>query len=112
MDVDGSHVTPLVSRTNYSYGYGTSPSWSPDGHSIAFTQLGDGVGMPDTIKAIDISVNSSGAVVTSNLRTIFGLNTVSTRLKNPFWSATSGKNVIAFASEDATTNSLWTVSAL
>lgn len=111
MNADGSNHTQIARRTSTDYAYGGSPSWSPDGGSIAFTQMGDGVNQPDTIKAIDVSVNSNGQVVTSNLRTIYGLSTVSVRLKNPFWSATSGTDQIAFTTDEDGSNSLYTVPA-
>ena len=38
MDADGSHVTTIYSTTNINHG---SPSWSPDGHSIAFYDRSD-----------------------------------------------------------------------
>jgi Tol biopolymer transport system component len=111
MNADGSNLTPILRRTSTNYAFGGSPTWSPDGGSIAFTLVGDGVNQPDTIKAIDISVDNNGAVVGSNLRTIVGLSTVNVRIKNPFWSATTGTDVIAYVTDNGTTNSLYTVPA-
>lgn len=111
MNIDGTNLTSIYKVPSASMTFGGSPTWSPDGGSIAFTQAGDGSTIPDTIKAIDVSVNSSGVVVGSNLRTVVGLSTTSIRFKNPFWSATSGTDLIAYTTDDGTTNSLYTVPA-
>ncbi len=87
----------------------SAPTWSPSGGSVVFTQGGSG-SIPDTIKAIDVSVNSKGNVVSSNLRTILGLSGTASRLKNSFWSSTTSKNMIAYTSDDGASSSLQVVS--
>jgi hypothetical protein len=86
-----------------------SPTWSPSGGSVVFTVGGTG-SIPDTIKAVDVSVSAKGSVVTSNLRTILGLSGTSSRLKNSFWSSTTSTNSIAYSSDDGSSNSLWVIS--
>jgi hypothetical protein len=111
MDVDGTHLTAVHRCATTTVSLNGSPTWSPDGGSIVFTQRGNGSTIPDSIKVIDISLNSSGQPVGTNLRTIVGLSSVSVGLKNPFWSATSTSDLIAYTTDDGTTNSLYTVSA-
>lgn len=108
MDVDGSHPTTIYQAPKPSpmilYG---SPTWSADGGSIVFTQSGGGGS--DTIKAIDVSVNSSGQAVGSNVRVI-AIAPTGVGYKNAFWSS-AGSGLIAFTSNETNSNSLWTVSA-
>jgi hypothetical protein len=87
-----------------------APTWSPSGGSVVFSQVGSG-SIPDSIKAIDISVNTKGNVVSSNLRTIVAQTSTSSRVKNSFWSSTAGANKIAYTQDDGASNSLWIVSA-
>src|SRR5205823_1439911 len=83
---------------------------SPTGGSICVTQKGNGSSTaPDSIKAIDVSVNSSGVAVGSNLRTILGLANRSVRLNNAFWSSTTSMGKIAYTTQESTTNSLYVV---
>jgi len=86
MDSDGTHATELLSGHN-AYG------WSP-GSSILMS------GNPDSLYAADVSVNSSGVPVASNVRVIvsksFYLSDSTTIGNNPAWSATSSVNKIAF----------------
>ena len=110
MNADGSNKTAVYTVANSNFLIGGSPTWSGDGNSVVFTQLGNGTTIPDTIKAVDVSVNANGQVVGSNVRAIYGLNTTSTRLKNPFWSNTS-LNMIGFTTDNATTNTVWVISA-
>src|ERR1039457_2481063 len=71
MDTDTKNQTSVQSSGSTSIQYGINLSWSPSGtSSIAFTQYGSASGI-DTIKAIDVTVNSQGVPVGSNLRTIF-----------------------------------------
>lgn len=86
-----------------------APTWSPSGSSVVFTQNGNGYG-PDSIKAIDVSVNSKGDVVSSNLRTITALSGTSSHMKNAFWSSTTSRNAIAYTQDDGASNSMWIVS--
>ena len=95
MDADGSHQTPVQVGPPAGVQFG-SPSWSPSGASICFTQGGMGV-FPDTIKAFDVvTLNSAGAPVGSNLRTIFGTSDPSASLAQPCWSSTAAGGKIAF----------------
>jgi len=111
MDTDGTHNTAVqvagvsTSIINYTY----LPGWSPTGGSICFTQWGSATA-PDTIKAIDVSVNSSGVPVGSNLRTIVGLPDQTVRLNGAYWSSTSAVGMIAYTTRDGATNSLYVVS--
>lgn len=109
MNADGSNKTSIYSAPNSNFTIGASPTWSPDGSSIVFTVLGNGSNIPDTIKAIDVTV-TGGKVVGSNLRTIYGLSTTSMRLNNPFWSASTA-NEISFSSTNSSSSTLWRISA-
>ncbi|MDP4220750.1 MAG: hypothetical protein Q8916_05670 [Bacteroidota bacterium] len=91
-----------------------APGWSPTGSSICLTQRGypqnGNTGtVPDTIKAFDISVNSSGVPVASNLRTIVGLADQTVRMNNAFWSSTTTMGKIAYSTADGSTNSVYVV---
>jgi hypothetical protein len=108
MDVDGTHLTNIYRVPSSTMVLYSSPTWSADGSSIVFTQSGNGTSNPDTIKAIDVSVNTSGQVVTSNIRTI-SVAPSGVKYKNPFW-CSSDVGQIAFTSDETGTNSLWTVS--
>ena len=108
----GNRTSVQVATTSTSSVlYGATPGWSPNGSSICFTQSGEGSPRhPDSIKAFDVSVNSSGVPVGSNVRTVFGLPSNSVRLKNPFWSSTTTMGKIAYSTQEAGTNSLYVVS--
>ncbi len=108
MDSDGAHPTPIQIAGDTSVTYGSSPSWSPTGTAICFTQGGTST-VPDSIKAIDVSVATSLTPLGSNLRTIFGLPNTSIRMKNPFWSSTTAMGMIAYATNEGASESVWVV---
>lgn len=108
MDTDATDQTALYRVANSNMTILGSPTWSPSGSSIAFTQQGSG-SIPDTIKAIDVSVNSKGEAVGSNLRTVIGLATTTVRFKNPFWCSSSSTGKIAYTTHNGTTESLWVI---
>jgi Tol biopolymer transport system component len=110
MDTDGTHQTEVLRAASSTIVFDGSPSWSPDGTSIAFTQLGNGSTTIDTMKAFDISVNSSGVPVASNLRVIYASPNATVRVNNPFWCSTSSTGKIAFTSYSGAITSLYTVS--
>jgi hypothetical protein len=68
---------------------------------------------PDTIKAIDVSVNSKGVAVGSNVRTIYGLPDKTWGVGTVAWSSTSTMGKVAFTEADPTGThyGLWTVPA-
>lgn len=109
MDSDATDQTELYRVTSASITVGGSQTWSPDGSSIVFTLQGSG-SIPDTIKAIDVSVNSDGEAVGSNLRTILGLSGTSVRIKNPFWCSASSTGKVAYTTHNGATESLWVMS--
>jgi hypothetical protein len=109
MDTDGSHRSAILQSESTQWTFDGAPCWSPSGTSIAFTQNGNGHA-PDTLKAIDVSVDNSGAVVASNLRTLYAAPNTNVHLNNPFWCATSSKNAVAFTSWTGGTTSLYTIS--
>jgi len=94
MDTDGTHQTNIYTGVQYE-SIGT-PTWSPTGGSITWS--GRVYGSGDRIMAIDVSVNSSGVAVGSNLRTLVSWQTSdSVGVQSIRWcqQATTGK--IAFA---------------
>jgi hypothetical protein len=69
MDTDGTNQTVIYTAASGVTAW--SPSWSPTGGSVAWCEMtGDGIGTAEAIKAIDVTVNSNGVAVGSNLRTI------------------------------------------
>jgi len=75
MDADGSNVATIYTSTSLMLGW---PSWSPDGHSIAFM---DGSPSPDLWR-IDVSV-VNGAPVGSNATRLLDRTT---SIWHPAWS--------------------------
>ena len=92
MDADCSHRTVVYTGANGATV--NTPSWSP-GSSIAF-RLGSGT--KTYIMAEDVSVNSSGIPVGSNLRTIDSSSWYadSLQIQWPSWSSTSSIDQIAY----------------
>jgi len=73
MNVDGSNVTTIYTASTVLFGL---PSWSPDGHSIAFVKSND-------LWLIDVSV-SNGVPTGTNARVLLDR---STSVSHPDWSA-------------------------
>ncbi len=67
MDTSGANQTVIYTPSTGYIVY--NPTWSPTGGSIAFAESDFSLGV-SAIKVIDVSVNSSGVAVGSNLRTI------------------------------------------
>ena len=104
MDSDYTHQTSIYGEgINSAYAY-SGPSWSPDNGSIAFMQnSGTATAPANSIKAVDVTVNTDGTVSGTNARTIFNLP--STEADNAFghavaWSNTSTMDKIAFATRE------------
>jgi hypothetical protein len=113
MNVDGTHQTNLFG-TNQPVGqYFDNECWSPTGTSISFVQADWSPTAPvAAIKALDVSVNSSGAVVGSNVRTIYSLPTNTGVNSGVSWSSTTTMGKIAFGTYHAnnTVRTLWVIS--
>lgn len=109
MDSDGTHQTNLFPNGLNGHLITTDgtmqPTWSPSGNSIAFC-VGNST-YTDSIYAFDISVNSSGVPVSSNLRLIYG---GSIHIVNVAWSNTSTTGQIAFNTINGNTDDVWVVS--
>jgi hypothetical protein len=108
-DSDLTHATAVHLSPSGNTWFGRTPTWSSAG-SICFSKGGGSASAPDTIEAIDVSVNSSGVPVESNFRVIVGLTSQADRLNNPFWSSTTAVNKIAYTTHGAA-GKLWVVSA-
>jgi len=108
-DSDMTHVTAVHLSPSGNTWFKPTSSWSPSG-SICFSKGGGTVTAPDTIEAVDVSVNSSGVAVGSNFRVIVGMTSQADRLNNPFWSSTTAMNKIAYTTYGAA-GKLWVVSA-
>ena len=114
MDTDGTHQTNIYGGHSMSasfwYNWG---SWSPTGGAICFYQSNLNTSAPqDTLKAIDVSVNSSGTAVGSNVRTIYAFPNGDGSTAGLAWSSTSTMNKIAFVSANANNkiNTLYIIS--
>ncbi|HZK75609.1 MAG TPA: hypothetical protein VFD13_01765 [Candidatus Kapabacteria bacterium] len=70
MDTDGSHATNIVTASSSSDIY-SSACWSPTASSIAWSDILGTGSYASAIKAVDVSVNSGGVPVGSNVRTIY-----------------------------------------
>lgn len=93
-DSDGTHITTIYTASSTTEEV-SSPTWSPDGKSICFLDLNGN--FTRAIKAIDVSVNSSGVAVGSNLRTIYVPSASdSVILTNPRWCQNSTTGQIVF----------------
>ena len=98
MDTDGTHQTNLVTASsNNNSQFLRDPSWNYSGTSMTYRDYTSG-NYPSYIKAVDVTVNSSGVPVGSNQRTIYSLAlSDSAWIKSgPVWSATSATGKIAF----------------
>ncbi len=96
MDTDAGHQTNVVTAgSSNSTENLMSPSWNYSGASITYKDI---AGTASSIKAVDVSVNSSGVPVGSNVRTIYALTTSdsATIQSGPAWCATSSTGKIAF----------------
>jgi hypothetical protein len=114
MDADGTHQTNLYGTTLPIGTYLDDESWSPGGTSISFVENNGSTTAPvGAIKAIDLSVNSSGAAIGSNVRTIYDLPAGYGTSGGVQWSSTSAMNKIAFATwnPNTTDRTLWVVPA-
>ena len=103
MDSDGTHTTNIYVGSDVQH-----PCWSPNGKSIAFMENINGI---QYLKAIDVSVNSSGVPVGSNVRT---LCSGADYIQEIAWCSLPGTGLIAFATYHTTGNTktyyLYTVS--
>jgi hypothetical protein len=98
MDSDYTHQTSIYGdgiNSSYTY-YG--PSWSPTNASLAFMQNSGTVAAPvNAIKAIDVTVNSSGVVSGTNVRTVYTLPSgLADNAQSVAWSNTSACDMIAY----------------
>jgi hypothetical protein len=84
MDSSGTNQTVVYTG---SAGVST-PNWSP-GNSIVFVESG-------SIKTAEITVNSSGVAVSSNMQTIASVSSTTHILTKAVWSSTTTVNAIAF----------------
>ncbi len=104
MDSTAANQTNIVTAANNNTeeGFG-SPSWNYSGTSIAYSDFQvTSVGIPYSIKAVDVSVNSKGVPVGSNGRTIYTIpisDSISI-LSGPAWCSTSSTGMIAFTRND------------
>jgi len=108
MDSDGSHQTTLytapasISGTTYACANLKAACWSPSGGSIAWLEA-------DTIKALDVTVNSSGVPVASNIRVIY-TNGGSETMNGLAWCSGTSTSALAFTAYHAgPTSELYTV---
>jgi hypothetical protein len=95
MDTDASNQTAIITAasTTELLAY---PTWSPTAGSISYL---DGATNSNVaaIKAADVSVNSKGVPVASNIRSIFTNSTSDTAsISTPAWSSVSSTGEIAF----------------
>ena len=96
-DSDGSHITTIYTASSTSEEV-SNPTWSPDGNSICFLDINTSSNFTRSIKAIDVSVNSSGVTVGSNLRTIFASSASdSVIIANPRWCQNGSTGEIVFS---------------
>lgn len=112
MNADGSHQTNLYGTDQPLGHYFMSESWSPTGTSICFADInGNSAAPADAIKAIDVSVNSSGNVVGSNVRTVYALPTNVGINPGLAWSSTTTMGKIAFTTFNPsnTVRTLWVI---
>ncbi|MDP4199235.1 MAG: hypothetical protein Q8922_05690 [Bacteroidota bacterium] len=94
-DTDLSHQTAIIQNSSTNYGIQYNPVWSPTGGSIAFARYYPyTLGKPDSIFAIDVSVNNKGVPVGSNLRCIVP----GCGRPGPAWSSTTSMGKIAYVS--------------
>ncbi|HZK76490.1 MAG TPA: hypothetical protein VFD13_06235 [Candidatus Kapabacteria bacterium] len=99
MNADGSNKTIIyTSPSTGTLALGENPCWSPDGGSIAWIEN------YDTIKAIDVSVNSHGVPVGSNLRTIYATTAGSNNfiIHGLSWCSESATGELAFVAAYST----------
>jgi len=94
MDAEGKYQQPIYTGDFSTTILESSPSWSPDGKSIAFTQ-GDSTTGEYAIRAMDVpsSISTQGA---TNIRTVISYSDPSYTLHNPFWSSTGAMAKIAY----------------
>ena len=97
MDTDGTHQTNIwtASSTTDQDSY---PYWSPTGGSIVWSNHTNSVAAPSgSILAIDVSVNSGGIAVGSNLRSIYSWQSSdSVEVTPAVWCQQSATGKIAF----------------
>jgi Tol biopolymer transport system component len=96
MDSTDANQTNLVTAAfNTTEGAFAYPSWDYDGTSIAYGSYETSAW---AINAVDVSVNSKGVPVGSNVRTIYSLTSSDSVLlqAGPAWCASSSTNKIAF----------------
>ncbi len=92
---DANQRNIVTAAFNNTQGALVSPSWNYNGASIAYGSLEN---LAWAIKAVDVSVNSNGVPVGSNVRAIYSLS-ASDSIYNqggPAWCATSSTGLIAF----------------
>lgn len=110
MDTTGANQTSVYSASTTSEGE-WSPTWAPGGGSISWIKLPNG--SPDNtgatyIMAEDISVNSNGIPVASNLRTIATCTNYKGGIWAQAWSSLSSTGQIAFVMTDSEgSNGAW-----
>jgi hypothetical protein len=106
MDSDYAHQSTLY--TSGTTGLSVrGPSWSPTNASIAFMENSN------TIKAVDVTLNTDGTVSGTNARTIYSMP--NSQFDNGYtvsWSNTTATNKIAFATRDpySSRRTVWVIS--
>ena len=106
MDTDGAHQAAVQVASDIAIGY-NSPSWSPTGASICFTQTGT---TPDAIKAIDVSFSAGLSPQGIHLRTIVGLPDTSNHIVYPYWSSTTAMGKIAYMTYNSNSSTFYVIS--
>jgi hypothetical protein len=116
MDSNGSHQTVLLTSGTSGHTFGSANdffvSWSATGGSIAFVAATSNLSLyGDSIFALDVSLNSSGVPIASNVRLIYAAP-ASTDITHIEWCSTTTMGKIAFGTTKGTTSGSdrWVVS--
>jgi hypothetical protein len=113
MNADGSHQANFYGTSQAATDNLRDECWSPNGASVGFIHDNGNTTAPvAAIKAIDISVNSSGTVVGSNVRTIYNAPANTGITPGTAWSSTATMGKYAFATYNPSNSNrtLWVVS--
>jgi hypothetical protein len=104
MDSDGTHQTVINTSDVNRNGNNLRPMWST-GSSVSYaTNILSNDTVYSSIRAIDVSVNSSGTAIGSNIRSLAAYSYVQSDASkqgascwSPSWSSTSSVNQIAYS---------------
>jgi hypothetical protein len=94
MDADAKNQTAIYVSASSAMILG-APSWSPDGGSICFSQSDTGTGTY-SIRAIDVSLNTSGLSMNTTPRTVLAMSDPTITMHNSIWSSTAAMDKIAY----------------